>query len=67
MSLLLPLRILRTVWIRDSMVTHGAIPSLTISTIIKVSLLETPPVLANWFVTTRIVTSYLDHHWNETK
>jgi hypothetical protein len=47
--------------ISSSMVTHGAAPSPPIFTTAKASLLESPCVLANWFVTTKIVTSCLDH------
>jgi hypothetical protein len=59
-SLLLLLRILWTVWISDSMVTHGAAPSPPIFTTAKASLLGSPCVLASWFVTTKVVTSLLD-------
>jgi hypothetical protein len=31
------------------MVTHGAVPSPLIFTIVRVSLLGSPPILANWF------------------
>jgi hypothetical protein len=42
------------------MVTHDATPSPPIFTTTKALLLGSPCVLANWFVTTRVVTSSLD-------
>ena len=59
-SLFLLLRTLWTVWISNLMVRYGATPSPPIFTIAKASLLGNPYVLANWFITTKFVTSSLD-------